>query len=88
MVDSYMLTTIDNPYHPFTSFDEWYAWDEAKGYNTSSFLARIVISSDDLSDADQDLAIQLAIDEIVRENVLGIYKKIRENEVVKPVEVS
>lgn len=88
MDDSYMLTTIDNPYHPFTAFDEWYAWDEAKGYNTSSFLARIVITSDELSEADQELAIHLAIDEIVRENVLGIYKKIRENEEVKPVPVS
>lgn len=88
MVDSYMLTTLDNPYNPFTSFDEWYAWDEAKGYNTSSFLARIVISSDDLSEADQELAIQVGIDEIVKENVLGIYKKIREDDVVKPIAVS
>ena len=87
-MSEYMLTTIDNPYHPFTSFDEWYAWDEAKGYNTSSFLARIVITSDDLSETDQLQAIDLAIDEIVKENVLGIYKKIERNEVVNPVSVS
>jgi hypothetical protein len=72
----HMLTTVDNPFDPFTQFDEWYQFDEAAGYNTCAFLARIVKSSDELSDADQSLAIELAIDEIVRENVLGLYRKV------------
>jgi len=72
-----MLTTTDNPYDPFTQFDEWYAFDEAAGYHSSALLARIVRSSDDLSEADQSLAIEDAIDEVVRENVLGIYKKVQ-----------
>lgn len=72
----HMLTTIDNPYNPWTQFDEWYAWDEQAGYHTSGFLARIAITSDELSEADQSVAIENAIDEIVRENVLGIYKKV------------
>ena len=71
-----MLTTVDNPFNPFTHFDEWYQWDEAAGYHTTSFLARIARTSDDLSEADQELAIDLAIDEIVRENVLGLYRKV------------
>lgn len=74
------LTTTDNPYNPFTSFQEWYQYDVAAGYHTAAFLARIVRTSDDLSDADQDRAVELAIDEIVRENILGIYKKVTENE--------
>lgn len=72
----HMLTTVDNPYDPFTRFDEWYSWDAAAGYHTPSFLARIVKSSDELSEADQDLAIERAIDEIVKENVLGLYRKV------------
>jgi hypothetical protein len=76
MVES-MLTTTDNPYDPFTQFDEWYAFDEAAGYHSSALLARIVRSSDDLSEADQSVAIEDAIDEVVRENVLGIYKKVQ-----------
>ncbi len=28
------LTTVDNPYDPFTQWDEWYAYDEGKGYAT------------------------------------------------------
>lgn len=72
----HMLTTVDNPYNPFTHWDEWLAWDFAAGYNTPGMLARITITSDELSDADQEQAIEDAINEIVRINALGIYKKI------------
>lgn len=72
----FMLTTVDNPFDPFTQFDEWLAFDIKKGYNTSAFLARIARVSNDLSLADQEKAIQDAIDEIVEENVLGIWKKV------------
>jgi hypothetical protein len=73
---TYMLTTVDNPFNPFTQFEKWYAFDVGSGYYTTEFLGRIVRSSDDMSEADQEHAIQLAIDEIVKENVLGIYKKV------------
>jgi hypothetical protein len=75
--DDYMLTTIDNPWNPFTHWDEWYAWDYAKGYHTPEYLARITKFSFDLSEADQDLAIREAIDEIVEMNILGVYRKIK-----------
>ena len=78
MSTEHMLTTIDNPFNPFTEFDEWRQYDERAGYFTSQFLARIVITSSELSEADQSLAIEAAIDEIVKENVLGIYKKVEE----------
>lgn len=72
----HMLTTVDNPHNPFTEFDAWYQWDTAAGYHTSQFLARIAMTSDDISEADQDLALETAIDEVVRENVLGLYRKV------------
>lgn len=75
---SHMLTTDDNPFDPFTQFDEWYAYDEALGYHTCSFLARIISYSDDMSEADVDFAIETGIDEIVEQNVLGIYRKVEE----------
>jgi hypothetical protein len=75
-VAQHMLTTIDNPHNPFTHFDEWYAYDEAAGHHTSSFLGRIVITSPELSDADQDAAIEAAIDEIVKINTSGMYRKV------------
>lgn len=72
----HMLTTVDNPYNPFTQFDEWYEFDESSGYHTTQFLARLTFSSPDLSEVDQSLAIEQAIEEIVNENVLGIYRKV------------
>lgn len=75
MIES-MLTTIDNPYDPFDQYDEWYSFDSRQGYHTPSFLARITFLSDETSESDQSLSIELAIDEIVKENVNGLYKKV------------
>jgi len=75
----YMVTTVDNPYNPFTEWDEWYAFDASKGYHTPGLLDRIAITSDELSDADQTLAIQQAVREIAQEDVLGIYKLVSED---------
>ena len=72
----HMLTTVDNPYDPTTHFDEWNAYDQAHGYFTMNFIARVLVTSEELSEADQDQDIEDAIDEIVSNNVLGIYKKV------------
>jgi hypothetical protein len=72
----YMLTTVDNPFDPFTRFDEWLEYDARMGYNTPSFLDRIAKDSSELSEPDQALAIQNAIDEIVQENVSGMWRKV------------
>lgn len=77
----YMLTTVDNPYDPFTQWDEWFAWDASAGYHTPGLLARVTLTSDDLSEADQHLAVQQAIDEVVKENVLGVSRKVKQGEV-------
>ena len=69
-----MLTTEDNPYDPFTQFDEWYAFDIQKGYNTCAYLARIAVTSDELSETDNDQALDAAIDEIMEFNLTGNYK--------------
>lgn len=71
-----MLTTEDNPYDPFTQWDDWFAFDARQGYHTPSYLARVVVTSFEISETDQQLAIEEAIDEIVELNLLGIYKKV------------
>lgn len=75
MSSEYMLTTVDNPFDPFTQFKEWYVYDTSKGYNSLSFLARILGNSGETSEADQEFAYNEALDEIVRENVLGLWRK-------------
>jgi hypothetical protein len=74
-----MLTTIDNPWNPFTHFEEWREYDESSGYHSLSLLARVVLTSDEMSEADQDLAIEDAIDEIVKENVSGVHVRVTED---------
>jgi len=72
----HMLSTIDNPYNPFTQWDEWLVYDTRSQYWTPAFLARVARISQELSDADYNIAIENAIDEIVKENVLGMYIKV------------
>lgn len=74
-----MLTTKDNPFNPFVQWDEWYQWDTQSGYHTSSFLARLIHSSYDTSDADQDYDIDSAIDEVLEYNITGNYCLIDED---------
>lgn len=76
MTQEVMLTTIDNPYDPFTEFDAWNAYDVSKGYYTCAYLGRIVKTSNMLSQEDESLAVDYAVDEIIKENILGIYKKV------------
>ncbi len=73
---NYMLTTIDNPYSPFTQYDEWYALDEAYGYHSTGLLARYVYNSDELSPKDQFDAVNLGINQIINDNPFGMYKKV------------
>ena len=71
-----MLTTVDNPYDPFTQWDEWYTWDETSGYHTCSFFARVARTSDELSEGDQVVALDRAIEEIISENISGKHMKV------------
>lgn len=75
-IENVMLTTIDNPWNPFTHYDEWLAEDTRLGYHTPSLLARVTVSSNELSEYDQELDILRAIDEIVTENVSGMHRKV------------
>lgn len=68
-----LLTTADNPFNPHTQWRQWYAFDVQHGYNTCAYLARIVSSSHELSEADQALAINQALSEIVSVNLTGNY---------------
>lgn len=75
-MELYMITTTDNPFSPVTHYDEWLTWDMAN-YNTNSLLARVARTSPELSDLDQELALQQAIDDIVTENVSGMHIKVK-----------
>ena len=81
MAKACMLTTFDNPYDPFEQFISWNLFDVEKGYNTCSYLGRIVRLSDELSEQEESEEIERAIDEIIKYDYACIYKKVtRETE--------
>ena len=79
-----MLTTLDNPYDPFDNFESWFLYDVEKGYNSCEYLARILKVSDALSEYEYNSEVSNAIDEIIKLDFRGIYKKVtRDVEEVK-----
>lgn len=72
-----MLTTVDNPFDPFTQFDSWFLFDVEKGYNSCAYLDRIAKTSDQLSDKENEEEIERAIDEIIKYDFMNIYKKVK-----------
>lgn len=79
MARNCMLTTFDNPYDPFTQFEKWFLFDTEKGYNTCAYLGRIVRTSDEFTDEENDQANERAIDEIIKYDFRNIYKKVCAN---------
>lgn len=79
MAKECMLTTFDNPYNPFDDFTSWFMFDIEKGYNTCSYLGRIVNLSDDLCQKEVDEEVERAIDEIIFYDFRNIYKKVYKN---------
>lgn len=71
----YMLTTRDNPYDPWKQWDEWLAFDIEKGYGTCEYLARVAITSPDMTDEENSAEISRAIDEIIGYDVIGLYTR-------------
>lgn len=71
-----LLTTTDNPYDPNKDFVQWNLFDIEKGYNSCAYLARIARTSEQLSEEENELEIERAIDEIIRLDPFGIRKKI------------
>lgn len=76
MQDAYRLTTFDNPFDPFEQFTSWFLYDEEKGYHTCAYLGRIARTSDALTDEENELEIERAIDEIIKYDIRNVYKKV------------
>ena len=71
-----MLTTFDNPFDPFEDFTSWFLYDVEKGYNTCSYIARIVNEDDSATEKETKEEIERAIDEIIKYDFMNIYKKV------------
>ena len=80
-----MLTTTDNPFNPFTHYDEWLMYDIEMGYQTCERLAKVVQLEDDMTEVEMKAEMNRAIDEIIAYDPLGIYVRATENNPVPAV---
>lgn len=76
MAKECMLTTVDNPFNPFDDFDKWYLFDIEHHYATCERLGSIARTSNDLSEEDNHSNIEKAIDLIIANDYLDLYRKV------------
>lgn len=65
------VTTTDNPFNPFTEWDEWYFYDLSKGYSTCERLDRLSNTSSQLSDELNNEELEQAIDQMIEIGAVG-----------------
>lgn len=75
-----MLTTIDNPFDPFTQYDAWLAYDEQAGYYTNEYLARIANTDPTMTDKEIGDAIDSAMNEIIAIDPIGLYIRVEKKD--------
>ena len=70
------LTTVDNPYDYFKNPDEWSAYETMTGGRVYNMLGKFVYTSDALSYRENAKEVERAIDEIIKYDVVGQFKKV------------
>lgn len=86
-MSNYMLTTIDNPFNPHNDWDNWLAFDHEKQHNTCELLARLSFTSDGLPDSINDEIISNVIDDIILNDQLGIYMKVKKDDIIRAIPI-
>ena len=71
------LSTSFIPFFPYCQFDDWFRFDIDMGYNSCGLLMRLAYTSDQLTDAENAYEIEQAIDKIIANDPLNIYKKLK-----------
>jgi hypothetical protein len=80
-IREYWVTTTDNPFDPFTQWEDWYRFDMQNGYNLLGYVARdpgVASVPSDAPPATLQRALEQAIDTICQFNltcVEGVYFK-------------
>lgn len=71
-----MATTMDNPYNPFTHFNEWYVYDQLHHYNTCQLVAYFNEASRFMEDEDYEFETNEAINKLLEFNPFGLHIKV------------
>ena len=70
------ITTIDNPFDPFEDFVSWYMFDVEQGYYSCNKIGRLVKTTDEMSEIEENEEIERAIDRLIEIDPLDIYRKL------------
>lgn len=76
----YAVTTMDNPWNPFTYPDEWLDWDTKYGYSTNEWLALYALTSSSLDDETNEHLVNDGVNDFLAANPLGIHYKVYKEE--------
>ena len=71
------ITTFDNPYDPFTEYEQWNIFDNLKGYCSEQRVASLAHYFDGMTAEEEDEEYENAIDRLVKVDFLNIYKKVK-----------
>ena len=88
MAVHHMLTTIDNPNNPFTDYDAWRDFDEMRGYHTEGYIARIAVPFEHLTEEEKDEERERAIQEILDNDVIGMYIRVTKDTPIHPIDLT
>jgi len=60
------VTTVDNPYNPFTHWEQWLLFDVNAGYNTCGRLASVTFLHDSMTHTELYEEVNHGIDELIK----------------------
>lgn len=72
------LTTTDNPWNPFTNWDEWYTYDMMMGYDTCGKLDRISTFLPTMPDPVNTEELHSAMDRLIEIGAIGYNGRVSE----------
>ena len=72
----YMITTIDNPWNPFTHYHEWLSYDTSHGYNTDQWLYVLTRTSNDLNADERLVQIDAGCQRLLELDPFGLHVKL------------
>ena len=84
------LTTFDNPFDPFTNFNEWCSYDCQLGYNTCALIDRVYNAFIETNEIDEFESEKLRVESMKRIVALmpNVYKLIQKETFVESIPMS
>lgn len=80
MGDDYMVTTLDNPWNPFTQYHEWLSFDTSHGYNTDQWLHVLTKTSNNLMREERLEQIDAGVQRLLELDPFGLHVKLYERD--------